>query len=93
MSAAARQRRSYAPEIRRHVAEGRGDDIIRRERIPRSTVSGWKNRPLPTLVSVGPADASEADLQAKIAKLERRVKVLTAVMILSSCWCGSPRRA
>ncbi len=69
VSAAPRQRRSYDPQIRRLVAEGRGDDIVRRERIPRSTVSGWRNRPLPTLVSVGPADGSEANLRAEIAKL------------------------
>lgn len=46
----------------------------------RSTVSGWRNRPLPTLVSVGPAHRGEAKLRAEIAKLERRVQVLTAVM-------------
>jgi len=82
MTASATKRRTYDPNIRKLVVEGRGDDIVRELDIPRSTVSGWKRRPLPSVVSLGTSDESTEELQARIRVLEKRVKVLTRIMVL-----------
>jgi len=82
MAAPATTRRTYEPDIRRMVAEGRGDDIVRTLKIPRSTVSGWRRRALPPVVSVGPRDQTTEELRAHIGKLERRIEVLTRIMVL-----------
>ena len=76
MTASATKRRTYDPNIRKLVVEGRGDDIVGELDIPRSTVSGWKRRPLPPVVSSGTSDQSTEELQARIRVLEKRVKVL-----------------
>ena len=82
MTASATKRRTYDPNVRKLVVEGRGDDIVRELDIPRSTVSGWKRRPLPPVVSLGTSDESTEELQARIRVLEKRVKVLTRIMVL-----------
>jgi len=82
MPAAPVERRVYEPEVRRLVVEQRRDDIVRQLKIPRSTVSGWRAKPLPSVVSIGSVAAPEIELQAKIAILERRLKRVTAIMVL-----------
>jgi len=82
MSAVPLERRVYDPQVRRLVVEEHRDDIVRELRIPRSTVSGWRARPLPPVVSISSVNATELELQAKIATLESRLRRVTAIMVL-----------
>ena len=81
MSRAEGSRRRYDTSLRRLVHQGRGRELVRDLRIPRSTVSGWKRNRPPTAIGPGDAD-SETELRAENAKLRRRVAVLTATVAL-----------
>ena len=50
--------------------------------VPRSTASSWLNAPACEVVSNDIFDLTDIQVRARILKLERQVKILTAVMIL-----------
>ena len=78
--ATGRQRRCYDPRLRRLVREDGGQELARRLGIPRTTVAGWRRSPPPEVVTTEALDLERAVLHAKVAKLERRVEVLTTIM-------------
>ena len=45
-------------------------------------MSGWRRRRLPPVVSLVPRDETTEQLQARIRKLERRIEILTRIMVL-----------
>ena len=82
MQATRRKRRSYDPRLRRLVHQNGGDELARRFKVPDSTIRSWRRAPPPTVVAEDALDLGSAELQAVIAKLERRIAALNAIMTL-----------
>ena len=83
MQAIQRKRRSHDPRRRRRVHQNGGDELARRFKVPDSTIRSWRRAPPPT-VAEDALDVDSAERQAVIAKLERRVAALNAIMTLFS---------
>ena len=75
------RRRRYHPSLRRLVHDGEADELVRKLQIPRSTVSSWKRSSPPDVVAAG-RDDDTVKLQDEVAKLRRRISILTAVIRL-----------
>lgn len=82
MSAERRRRRSYDPRLRLLVHQDGGDELARKLEIPRSALAGWRQFLPPDTVAADTIELNSVRLQAKIARLERRLEILTAVMSL-----------
>lgn len=89
MSAVRRRRRSYDPRLRMLVHQAGGDELVRKLEIPRSTLAGWKQFPRPETVAADTIQLDSIRLQAKIAKLEHRLEVVTATMGLLLALLGA----
>ncbi len=76
------QRRAYDHRLREQVCQAGVQSLGRDLRIPRSTVALWRRRGLRPVVSTDDQHLDRAQLLAKIAKLERRGRILAAVVRL-----------
>ena len=63
------------------LAQETGDAMIATAiRVPRSTVAGWLKRAPQTITTAPGMDTSEVELRVPVAKLEKRVARLTAIL-------------
>lgn len=81
MPGTSRVRRSYHPSLRQMVHDGEADELVRALKIPRSTVSSWKRTTPPEVVAAGNHD-DMPKLRDEVARLRRRVRILTATITL-----------
>jgi transposase InsO family protein len=82
MPAPARQRRTYDHRLREYVCRTGVRPSNRRLEIPRSTIATWKHRGLRSVVSIEPFGRDREELLRTIGKLERRARILAAVVRL-----------
>jgi putative transposase len=75
-------RRAYDHRLREHVVRSGARSLGRQVAIPRSTVSTWQRRGLRPVVTIEPLDQDQHHLLESIAKLERRARVLAAIVRL-----------
>jgi hypothetical protein len=81
-SAAPRMRRAYDHRLREHVVRSGARSHARHVAIPRSTVSTWQRRGLRPVVTIEPFGQDQHHLLESIAKLDRRARILAAVVRL-----------
>jgi hypothetical protein len=72
--------RSYDHRLIRLVQQTGDATIATRIGVPRSTVAGWLRRSGPDVVSAQTLDESAVELCARVARLERRVLRLAAML-------------
>jgi putative transposase len=77
-----RLRRAYDHRLREYVVRSGVRSLGRHVGIPRSTVSTWQRRGLRPVVTIDPLDQDWQRLLDSIAKLDRRARVLAAVVRL-----------
>ena len=75
-------RRAYDHRLREHVLRSGARSLARHVPIPRSTISTWLRRGLRPVVTIEPLDQDRQHLLASIVKLNRRARVLAAVVRL-----------
>lgn len=75
-------RRSYDHRIRQAVVEAGSIDLFPALEIPDSTLRSWLQRGPANVVALADEDAEVSVLRARLANLERRVDVLSAVVRL-----------
>jgi putative transposase len=75
-------RRAYDHRLREQVLRTGTRVLARHLAIPRSTVSTWRRRGLRPVVSIEPIEQDRQQLLDSLAKLDRRVRVLAAVVRL-----------
>ena len=80
--AAPRFRRAYDHRLREHVVRSGPTSLGHRLAIPGSTIWTWRRRGLRPVVTMEPLDQDRQHLLESIAKLDRRARVLTAVVRL-----------
>jgi len=81
-SPTSRTRRAYDHRLREHVLYSGATSLARHVAIPRSTVSTWQRRGLRPIVTIEPLDQDQLRLLDSIAQLDRRARVLAAVVRL-----------
>lgn len=81
-SPAPRTRRAYDHRLREHVVRSGARSLARHVVIPRSTISTWQRRGLRPVVTIEPVQQDREHLLDAIAKLDRRVRILAAVVRL-----------
>jgi hypothetical protein len=81
LSAAPRSRRAYDHRLREYVVRS-GPTSLGRLAIPRSTISTWQRRGLRPVVTIEPLERDRQHFLESISKLERRARVLAAVVRL-----------
>jgi hypothetical protein len=77
-----RTRRAYDHRLREHVVRSGASSLARHLPIPRSTVSTWQRRGLRPVVTVEIFEQDRQQLLESIVKLDRRARVLAAVVPL-----------
>ena len=77
-----RARRSYDHRLREHVVRAGAGSLGHGLAIPRSTVSTWQRRGLRPVVTVEVLEQNREQLLESIARLDRRARVLAAVVRL-----------
>ena len=77
-----RERHTYDHGVKAQVIAARNPDLFPELEIPRSTALSWIRRGLGNVVSFDEVGQTEAHFRERIAKLERRVSMLTAVLRL-----------
>ena len=77
-----RKRCTYDHRVKTQVIAARNPNLFPELEIPRSTASSWIRRGLGNVVSFDEVGQTEAHFRERIAKLERRVAMLTAVLRL-----------
>src|SRR3990172_5100667 len=75
-------RNAYDHRLREHVCRTDARSLDLRLPIPRSTISSWKRRGLRPVVTLAPFDQHHPDLVARAENLERRARILAAVVRL-----------
>lgn len=75
-----RIQRLYDHRLVQLVRQTRDSSIATRLGIPRSTVAGWLRRAPSSVTTTGTAEASMAELRARVARLEKRAELLRAVL-------------
>jgi len=81
VTASPRRRRTYDPRLKLLVIEG-GAAVARELGVPKSTASDWARNPPPDVVSADVIALPELELRKEVEKLERRVKLLVAIVVL-----------
>jgi putative transposase len=79
---AAHTRRAYDHRLREHVLRSGARSLARHVVIPRSTISTWQRRGLRPVVTIEPLAQDRQHLLESIVKLDRRARVLAAVVRL-----------
>ncbi len=79
---AATARKQYDHRIRQATVQARDPDRFPKLVIPDSTRRSWLTRGVTEVVTLDRRDSEFVELHAHVAKLEKRVAVLTAVMRL-----------
>ena len=82
LTAASQTRRVYDHRIREQVVRTGIRCLPRNLAIPRSTVGTWRRRGVRPVVTIEPFDQDRQQLLDTIAKLDRRARVLAAVVRL-----------
>ena len=82
LTATPRTRRAYDHRLREQVIRGGARCLPKHVAIPRSTVSTWTRRGPRPVVSIEPLEQGRQQLLDSLAKLDRRVRVLAAVVRL-----------
>jgi hypothetical protein len=77
-----RTRRTYDHRLREQVIRSGARCLPKHVAIPRSTVSTWTRRGLRPVVSIEPLEQDRQQLLDSLAKLDRRARVLAAVVRL-----------
>ena len=77
-----RSRRAYDHRIKDQIIRAGDPELFPELEIPRSTALSWIRRGLGEVVSLDPDGRREPALRDRVAKLERRVAMLTAVLRL-----------
>jgi hypothetical protein len=77
-----RARRTYDHRLREHVVHAGVRSLGHRLTIPRSTVSTWQRRGIRPVVTIEPLEQDRQQLLDSIARLDRRARVLAAVVRL-----------
>lgn len=77
-----RTRRTYDHRLRDHVVHAGARSLGHRLTIPRSTVSTWQRRGIRPVVTIEPLEQDRQQLLDSIARLDRRARVLAAVVRL-----------
>jgi hypothetical protein len=75
-------RRDYDHRLRDHVVRPGARSLARHVLIPRSTLSTWQRRELRPVVTIEPLEQDRQHLLESIVKLDRRARVLAAVVRL-----------
>ena len=75
-----RPRRAYDHRLVQLVQESGDLSIATRFGVPRSTAAGWLRRARPPVTSVPDIDLSPARLRVRIARLEKRVRLLATAL-------------
>jgi putative transposase len=77
-----RRRRTYDHRLRESVLRSGARSLARQVAIPRSTVSTWQRRGLRPVVTIEPLEQDRQHLLDSIVRLDRRARVLAAVVRL-----------
>ena len=77
-----RPRRAYDHRIKEQIIRAGNPDLLPAFGIPRSTAMSWIRRGHREVVSLDPHDDGKPALRKRVAKLERRIAILTAVLRL-----------
>jgi hypothetical protein len=77
-----RSRRAYDHRIKEQIIRSGDPELFLELEIPRSTAVSWIRRGVGEIVSLVPADGGEPALCERIAELQGRVAMLTAVLRL-----------
>ena len=85
-------RSAYDHRLRAQVVRAGTTCLPEHIRIPRSTVSTWRRRGQRPVVTIEPLDQDRQQLFDTIVKLDRRVRILAAVVriLLAMLRCPSP---
>ena len=75
-------RRAYDHRLRDHVVRSGARSLASHVLIPRSTISTWQRRGLRPVVTIEPLEQDRQHLLESIVKLDRRARVLAAVVRL-----------
>jgi putative transposase len=75
-----RRQKSYDHRLVQLVRDTRDATIATRVGVPRSTASGWIRRAPRPVTSTAATDPALAELRARVARLEKRVELLRAVL-------------
>jgi hypothetical protein len=75
-------RRAYDHRIKEEIVRAGDPDLFPELEIPRSTAVSWIRRGLGQVVSLDQDDEGERVLRNRVATLERRIAMLTAVLRL-----------
>jgi len=82
MNAASRQKHVYDHRLRVLIHKTGDINVALKLDIPRSTATSWLKTPPRPVISHECCNMTDIEVRANLLKLQRRVKVLTAVMIL-----------
>ena len=82
LAAAPKPRRTYDHRLRQQVCRTGVRFFGHRIHIPRSTITSWKRRGVPPVITLAPFNQEQQDLVARVDKLEQRVRILGAVVRL-----------
>jgi putative transposase len=77
-----RSRRAYDHRIKEQIIRAGNPDLLPALEIPRSTAVSWIRRGLGEVVSLDPDSSGGPALRDRVAKLERRIAMLTAILRL-----------
>ena len=72
----------YDFRLRNYVRQTRDTKIATGLGVPRSTVSGWLNSPVQEIVTHEVFDLDDLQVRRRILNLERRLRIVTAIMVL-----------
>jgi putative transposase len=75
-------RNVYDPRVREFVRATGNRDLFPELNIPRSTISGWLRGDFKPALGAEAVSKGEIELHARLAKLERRIQILVAVLRL-----------
>ena len=75
-------RNVYDPRVRELIRATGKPDLFPELDIPRSTISGWLRGDFKPAVGAEAVSQTEIELHARLAKLERRIQILVAVLRL-----------
>lgn len=75
-------KRVYDYRLRNYVRQNRDSKIAIDLGVPRSTVSGWLKSPVQEIVTHEVFDLDDLQVRRRILKLERRLRIVTAIMVL-----------
>ena len=76
------ERRTYDHRVKAQIIATRNANLFPELDIPRSTASGWIRRGLGEVVSLDEGLDAESQFRNRVARLEHRVSMLTAVLRL-----------